>query len=587
MSKFMKSCCAPGFRRVVCASAVLSVLLNLVVIPLQNTAQAWKPITHEYLAEIALADALDDGMVTISKVDYETGRVVGTIGEYHVGEATLDALRQYPDQFRAGAIGPDAYPDILTGQQLIHPDGSPKGPNSNDWLEYLWESSQRSPHDTPQVRSFVLGFLTHAAGDMFGHTFINHFTGGEFELGENAAKHIVLEGYVGKRTPTPSSYNFSILGVEDFIYEQMVYARPGSTLEKRLLVGDGATYSVPYIFSTLRNDLQRDIDDYDNKISDYNRRIDQKKQAAENCGSLNFTCSAVALRAQAAALELEKQGFITGRGSVRAYKVEWRKDIDRGLRAWPDFSHEIARALTYNPNGTDISRASQVAEDYVENHLLSMMGGPDIGVPALVNIVNILSFIPGIQDYVKEMKRDLFNYLLENATGLSVDEARGYLTSPDRYFDEVMGRGAGQHTSLAQINNLMNLDDSGYSNPEERFDYRQFPAAYNTVVMTKLLLMEPSEVNRLLKDLGSSARLMGRKPSGIGESLLQQINNVLRNLGLSKPSETESPNAMLGFVRTLDGDNEWHNHQDKLAFAREQETYRLIFMKQPGERADD
>jgi hypothetical protein len=576
---------APRLRRAVGAAVALAVLLNLVATPFQPTAHAWKPVTHVYLAEVARADALDDGMVTIPLVDYETGKIIGTIGSYRVGQETLNALRQHPDQFRAGVIGPDAYPDIMTGQQLIHPDGRPGGPTSNDWLEYLWDSSQKPPYATAPVRAFVLGFLAHAAGDMYGHTFINHYTGGNFELGENAAKHIVLEGYIGKRTPPPSSYDFSIAGVEDFIYKQMVDARPGSMLEGKLLTGDSATYSVPYLFSTLRNNLQRDIDGYDGKISDYNRRIDEKKTAADKCKLTDLSCSAAALLTEAGALELEKQGYIARNGAGRAYKVKWRDDIDSGLSAWPELSHEIARALTYNPGGADVDAASEAANGYVEDHLISMMGAPDVGVELLANLADILSVVPGAKEAFEEMARDLFDYLLEKATGLTVDEAKGYLTSPERYFDALMGQGAGEYTSLAQINALMRLDDPGYSNPDERFDYREFPAAYNTVIMIKLLLMEPSEVNRLLKDLGSSDRLPERAPGGLLGSLIAQVNRFLSTLRASNRQQGR-PNAALGFIRTLDGGNEWHNHAEKLVLATDMAAYRQVFMKQPGEQPD-
>ena len=69
--------------------------------------------------------------------------------------------------------------------------------------------------------------------------------------------------------------------------------------------------------------------------------------------------------------------------------------------------------------------------------------------------------------------------------------------------------------------------------------------------MSKLILLSQSEVNRLLSDLGSSARL-------------------------------QQPNVMLGFINTLDGDNQWSNG---MVFAQDCNAYRQIFMKQPGEKS--
>jgi hypothetical protein len=96
---------------------------------------------------------------------------------------------------------------------------------------------------------------------MFGHTFINNFTGGEFELGINAVKHIVLEGYIDKRLDKSAlDANFfqaSIAGVDGYIYQNLVDARPGTILNERLLRdgGGGTDYSIPRIFSTLRAEL--------------------------------------------------------------------------------------------------------------------------------------------------------------------------------------------------------------------------------------------------------------------------------------------------------------------------------------------
>ncbi len=81
------------------------------------------------------------------------------------------------------------------------------------------------------------------------------------------------------------------------------------------------------------------------------------------------------------------------------------------------------------------------------------------------------------------------------------------------------------------------------------------PALYNTVVMTKLILMETVEINQLLKDLGSNVNM----------------------------SDANS-NAMLGFIKTLDGSNQWHiNNPERLIFAKEPSVYKKLFLKQLGQ----
>src|SRR2546425_7663329 len=70
---------------------------------------AWKPVTHVYLAELALQDALDgDGKVTIYATDYQKGLVLKdalgnpiVVRRYKVDTDVLNAISNYPEQFRA------------------------------------------------------------------------------------------------------------------------------------------------------------------------------------------------------------------------------------------------------------------------------------------------------------------------------------------------------------------------------------------------------------------------------------------------------------------------------------------------------
>ena len=550
------------FRLLTSVMLLLSITVSLVPAP----AHAWKPKTHIFFAEEALKDAIDDGKVTIHKVDYLTGTVVGELGQYDVDADILAALKSHPKQYRAGVLGPDAYPDIITGQRVIHPDASrPDG--SNSWLQHLWDSAGS---DKGAIKAFVIGYLTHAAGDMYGHTFVNHYTGGEFSLGQNAIKHVVVEGYVGKRTPetisatgiTVDEDQVSIEGVEDFIYRTMVRAEAGTVLKNRLLethggalpIADGHV-TVPYVFSSLRTSLQHDIDDYYNTKATYSRRAAQKGQEAADCGTFDFSCSSVKLRAQQAAILLELGAYVTTEGPVTTYLEYWVDDIDEGLKAWPALSHEVAKALVFNKNGADVRKAQNAVDDYVNDHLLSMAGAPDAVGAARSVIGKVTDAIKPFRDLIDQMKRGLLNFLLKESVGMGVDEIEKYLKNPELHFDPVMQEaGPGEEISLADFNSkVLKITDRGYSHPDQRFDLTQFPAAYNTTTISKLVLLSQSGMNKLLQDLGSSQTL-------------------------------KDPNVMLGFLRSLDGDNQWHIHaQAKMVFSWDCATYRQVFMQQIGE----
>ncbi|MFC5567161.1 zinc dependent phospholipase C family protein [Rubellimicrobium aerolatum] len=506
-----------------------------------SASYAWKPSTHVFLAEIAIRDALDDGMVVIE--DLSTGQT----RTYAVAPETLEALRLGMPQYRSGVLGPDAYPDIATGQQVIHPDGTETGVlgGSDAWLAQVWLGFAA----TPQERAFRLGYLTHAAGDMYGHTYINHFTGAPFTLSplDNAIKHVVLESYIDKRLPIedmgPEMFNASISGLENTIYRVMIDARPGTVLDTTLLPegSPGVAYSVPRIFSTLRRDL-------DGEISDYYAHKEYLQRQIDECDVLDFSCSKVALG-------IELAGYVAANGLQTTYKEYWRDDIDDGLRAWPATSHAVALALFFNvARSADTAAADNILTNYVLRHLLSMAGAPDfVGLTAEV-IGDIVEAITPefLLEPLRQLKEDMLNALLKSAIGMTKEGLKAYLTRPDQYFDVVMSRGNGEHVTLATFNaQYLGLEDPGYQNPAETFDYRNLPAAYNSMVMSKLVLLAPNQINALVADLGGSERL-------------------------------ETPNVMLGFARTLDGSTQWRNG---MVLARDCAIYDRVLMALPGDGA--
>lgn len=573
-------------RRRLKAVAVSGLALVTALAP-AGPALAWKPKTHVYLAEEAMRDALDNGKVTLFEVDYETGRVLGALGEFEVDPKALAALRAAPRQFRAGVLGPDAYPDILTGQQIIHPDeAAPPGSGatgSDAWLTYVYERGFVGSSDA-RVNAFALGYLTHAAGDVFAHTFVNHFAGGEFAIDprENAMKHLTLEGYIGQRTPTTISVSTtrigrgtpcsqrkrddlglgpddpcgveysdihapvtgadtSIEGVEDFIYRNMVYAQPGTPLMQRLLRGEAVNRSVPWIFSNLRNGLQQKVNEYES------RRAGLSGPAR------------VAYEA-------------TG-GPVAAYQRAWIEDIDDGLKAWPALSHEIAQAVVYNEGGADMARVREAIGRYQRDHLFSMAGTPDalvIAVGAIQDMINAI-LPPLAAEALRELMQQPLNLLVWGASGMTPDEWADYLSRPNAHFDDVMTAAGGAHggaqdhtIDLATFNrDHLRIADTGYSNPGLKWRTEEFAPAFNTLQLTKMLLL--SETGR------------------------RQLEQALAARGAN--ASLGSQNLALGWVRSLDAGNQWQALASKQAGPSPQPAmaatggaaWRKLFMRQVGE----
>ena len=486
-------------RRALRAAAGILLMLFSVLPP--SVAVAWKPTTHVQLAEIALQDALDDGRVTIMRVDPRTGATLGPLGDFPVSPQILAALKAAPDRYRAGVLGPDAYPDIMTGQQIIHPevakDDSGRVIGSDAWLNHMWTRSYAGDA-SPEVRAFVSGFLTHAAGDSFAHTYINHYSGGAFTLDprQNAIRHIVMEGYLDKRAPeVRHDLAVSIRGVDGFIHDEMIAARPGSVLERQLLLGDpeATNLSAPLSFSRLRNRLQADVD-----------------AGAESWATL-------------------------------AYKRAWIEDIDDGLRAWPAVSAEISAKIIYYPAQADFTGAASILNRYARQHLWSMAGAPDFAVAVAYAPSQIAeALLPQVLiDALGALLQKPLDYLVRGATGLTTEEWRDYMARPDHYFDEVMsGPSAqpnGHAVTLADFNHQqLGIADDAYASPAQRWTVDGFAPAFNTVQLTKLSFLDAEGLEAVERALGGSRSRGGA-------------------------------NVMLGWLHSLDDSSQWRSGQARFS----------------------
>lgn len=546
-------------------SAALLALLGL-----SSLAGAWKPSTHLYLAEEALRDAYQNGgYVTINVLSGSQPQSPPVTRRYQVDPALWAAIQANPNQYRAGVIGPDGFPDILTGQQVIHP-GQPDGSHidTNEWLQYLWISAQNA---SPQARAFTAGYLTHAVEDMFGHTMVDYYTEDKFTVTpiENATKHLVVEGYIGKRTPNILKYNapsgstarsdyvmssdMSIGGLEQYLYNTMVDVRPNSPLVALYSAG-GAETSVPMIFSKIRWELQANIDWYYTRKANLQQRI-------RSCRVFDFTCSKTALTAQLT-------WHMSVYGPITTYKEHWRADIDDGLKLWPQLSEQVSESLNFPSNdinlansAPDITRAKAVTKEYLLRHLLSMMGSPDIfgntvaSVEAVMNAVLNAVQIDAVKELKKNVETALINQMLK-PTGYTVDAIQDILKNPETRFNPAMGLRPGATTTIQEFNTLvLHLNDNGvpldvgYTYPDRRFEIDKLPAAYNSLTLAKMVLLSPSEYRRLISDLGGA------------------------------PGAILGQNAALGYIRTLDGKQQWADNNSPFKSCR---VFNALFKRQIG-----
>ena len=215
-------------------SLLLTVCLTVCCTPV--SAYAWKNLTHVTTANLVLLEMLrsNDRKITLS-VPYENG----TAYTYTVPNEYYEALEAYPEAFRAGAMGPDFYPDMLTGQGYIHPYGKNPEAVPGAWITLLCDSVNMMPEGSEERKraiSFTLGFMFHYCGDMFAHDFVNQFAGGTFPsvteaLSSVSALNIMLS-HMSEETYVDSLINWdfynecNMLKIDapiEFISDTMLY----------------------------------------------------------------------------------------------------------------------------------------------------------------------------------------------------------------------------------------------------------------------------------------------------------------------------------------------------------------------------
>ena len=148
--------------------------------------------------------------------------------EFDIPRETCDIVRADPDRFRAhflaGSLGPDAFPDLVVGQSIIHPGARNRAGQvlgADYWLRLLIDRAEQ-----PEEVAFAWGFAMHYAGDSFAHSYVNNYAGDVFELFAGGTpnaelRHFRLEKYIDQHLDYRP--DVSVLRVpEAFVARQLV-----------------------------------------------------------------------------------------------------------------------------------------------------------------------------------------------------------------------------------------------------------------------------------------------------------------------------------------------------------------------------
>ena len=680
-----------------------------------SPAFAWKPYTHSYTGYLTTKDLLDDGKVTINGKAYAVSPVI------------VEAIRKWPDYYNAGVVGPDGLPDMVYGQGIIHPGPTSSKTTSDgnittgDWLAHLLIKAQDAQSDSrytadqkQQIIAYVYGYLTHASGDNWGHTFINYFALGVFPaVGDivaetaklqttsvaRAFRHIISEGYVGNATPGMDTYkkdtgaatlqeqvfkprtklangdwsNDSTPAVKfnvpvKFVYETLIspdaktpldLASPAGTIERGQLIGFFVLMHDNV--QAIRKTIYKNTKATETSIRSIQKLLDALRNAQATCGAMTasiksiWDCGVSIKKAfskqnipmtwdlvnQIAKIRSPADFWLFVKNIVTAnydalflsYLDGWVQDLDKGLEYWPEFGLGLMDGLfdpesyrqvqneeckTKGPDGNGnpkfykrascedtISMQTVILKNkrtkaYINNHLLSMVGMPDVVgknlIPLMTELTELMNTvidtigipINPITLAMAEIQNSIMQIIydeIQKTTGVDIEDTQSILTNPTAWMclsdKQITQIGSKQLKTPLSVNlfakgkhleldNYLNMKfgpatatdpdgQAGHHRPNTntgqvdcgdlidtaKFNKDLFAAFHNTVVMNKLLLLGPSQLDQVLTDLTGSAT-----PITFYQDLKKTVTN--RPVNIMVDSLNGYP-----WLRMIDGDHAW------------------------------
>ena len=275
-------------------------LLFLIDIGVAAPANAFGLKTHLWIANRLADDIADDCRIKLDGVTL-----------------TIDAdvcasVRGHRGAFLAGSLGPDAYPDLITGQVTTHP-GIKGDWQTSEWLAHLYGDAPRGPE-----LAFAAGYLVHAASDTWAHSYVNAYSGDIFALGDERAverRHFVLEKYIDHHLPAGEIAAGSMDVPADFLRDRLIFNGDAARLARK----SGAAPHIPAMFA-----VREAVVDLDDRLNGLNGTIEKTIALviAENIeltakvatGEIALEGLMRSLELQEARLRVEQQAFDAAEG---------------------------------------------------------------------------------------------------------------------------------------------------------------------------------------------------------------------------------------------------------------------------------
>lgn len=308
--------------------------------------QAFGLRTHLWIAQRIVDDLRPDCTVGIRG------------GRYAVPPEVCQSIRNNPGAFLAGVVGPDGYPDLITGQVTTHP-GIPGDWQTADWLNTLYGKAAPG-----RELAFAAGYVAHAAGDTFAHSYVNTYAGDIFVLTDEVAverRHFVLEKYIDYRLPGGEPDPDRMDAPAGFLSRELIFSGDANRTARKS--GSAPHISAMYAVRTgvvAADDALRDIEgDAANFVADLAAQyVDLQGKIASGETSLEGAKAALLvneerLKLQQQALDTAKSGLDSAIDAV---------DRNNALIATSELQAKAAREAINAAEDT-INSASRVRQD--------------------------------------------------------------------------------------------------------------------------------------------------------------------------------------------------------------------------------
>lgn len=398
---------------------------------------------HIYMANLIMQELKEKSTVTI----------VG-VKEFSVPEEVRNAILGAPKAFRAGAVGPDVYPDMIDGQMNIHPSYSGR------WLEIIEEELSKTSRSSPEwteAYAFYLGYMMHYANDMWTHDYVNALSGGSFPglediiknpLSANIAiRHIMIESYIDNKIS--STQSMEIEAPIPFVQRCFTSVKARKLYGKMSVIG--------YL--------------------------------------LNFRDE----------VNQHSQDSTTNMLDIFSYYSSWKSQIDRAILEWFKLWNTIAKDMLSDDGG--FTKAKEHFKYWLSEYAIEATSLPKWFIDLDRVIGGIADRIDVILEPISLMYKSMLSAMMKSAIGYSIEdfekiieEFKKAMKQPELYLN------GGNLFEEKNMTKKLDEDLGNFGSDESSYNNQQLLCFDRALNMGRLAVMGADNLNEIMARYQNSAK---------------------------------------------------------------------------------